>query len=134
MPTSLIYSAVGSLVAPIFQGGKLRAGVKVAEAQKEQMLATYQKTIVNSLKEVSDALLKVEKMHDIVISEEVTVKAAQTAFDLSNQLYYAGYASYLDVINAQAMLFQSQINLSMAQSDELTATVDLYSALGGGWK
>lgn len=134
MPTSLIYSAVGSLVAPIFQGGKLRAGVKVAEAQKEQMLATYQKTIVNSLKEVSDALLKVEKMHDIVLSEEVTVKAAQTAFDLSNQLYYAGYASYLDVINAQAMLFQSQINLSMAQSDELTATVDLYSALGGGWK
>jgi multidrug efflux system outer membrane protein len=134
MPTTMIYSALGNLVAPIFQGGKLRANVKIAEAQKEQMLYTYQKTIVNSLKEVSDALLQVQKLREIVVSQETTAKAAQTAYELSDQLYNAGYASYLDVINTQSMLFEAQVALSQAQSDELTAMVNLYTTLGGGWK
>ena len=134
MPTTLIYNAVGNLVAPVFQGGKLRANVKVAEAQHAQMLASYQKTILTSLEDVSNALLRVQKMREIVVSEQETAKAAQTAFDLSNQLYNAGYASYLDVINAQSMLFQAQVSLSKYQSEELSATVGLYTALGGGWK
>jgi outer membrane protein TolC len=62
------------------------------------------------------------------------VNAAQTAFDLSNQLYNAGYASYLDVINAQQMLFSAQIALSQAQSNEVTAVINVYTSLGGGWK
>jgi multidrug efflux system outer membrane protein len=133
-PTNLIYNALGNLIAPIFGGGKLRAGYKKAVAQKSEMLYTYQQTIQNSFKEVSDAIISVTKQRDIVVSQQATVNAAQTAFDLSNQLYNAGYASYLDVINAQAMLFSSQINLSVAQSNELTALVTLYTALGGGWK
>ncbi len=134
VPTTMIYNAVGNLVAPIFGGGKLRANVKKAQAQKEQMLITYQKTILSSLQEVSDALLQVQKLKEIVSSQIITENAAQTAFDLSNQLYNAGYASYLDVINTQEKLFQAQISLSQAQSDELTSIVTLYSALGGGWK
>jgi outer membrane protein, multidrug efflux system len=133
-PTNLVYSALGNLVAPIFGGGKLRQGVKKAQAQKEQMLYSYQYTIINALKEVSNALLDYSKLGEIVQSQQATVNAAQTAFDLSNQLYNAGYASYLDVINAQQMLFSAQIALSQAQSDELTAVVNLYSSLGGGWK
>jgi multidrug efflux system outer membrane protein len=133
-PTSFVYNAMGNLVAPIFNGGKLRSNVKMSEARKEEMLANYGKTIIHSLKEVSDALLQVQKLKDIVDREKETEKAARTAFELSDQLYNAGYASYLDVINAQALLFQSQVSLSQAQSDELTAMVTLYSALGGGWK
>jgi len=134
VPTTMIYNAVGNLIAPIFGGGKLRANVKKTQAQKEQMLYTYQKTILTSLKEVSDALIQVQKMQEIVNSQIITEQAARTAFDLSNQLYNAGYASYLDVINTQEKLFQAQISLSQAQSDELTSKVNLYSALGGGWK
>ncbi len=133
-PTSMVYSAVGSLVAPVFGGGQLRANVKKSEALKQEMLITYSKTINNSFKEVSNALIDLSKLHDIVQSQQATVSAAQTAFDLSNQLYNAGYASYLDVITAQGLLFSSEIALSNAQSDELTALVTLYSALGGGWK
>lgn len=133
-PTNLVYSALGNLVAPIFGGGQLRQGVKKAQAQKEQMLYSYQLTIISALKEVSDALLQYQKLGEIVQSQQVTVNAAQTAFDLSNQLYNAGYASYLDVITAQQLLFSAQIGLSNAQSDELTAVVNLYTALGGGWK
>ncbi|MDD4604213.1 MAG: efflux transporter outer membrane subunit [Bacteroidales bacterium] len=133
-PSSMVASALGSLVAPVFGGGQLRAGVKKAQAYQEEILYTYLQTINTSLKEVSDAILSVKKLHEIVTSQVVTLNAAQTAFDLSNQLFNAGYASYLDVINAQEMLFTAQINLSMAQSDELTALVTLYSALGGGWR
>jgi multidrug efflux system outer membrane protein len=133
-PTNLVYSALGNLVAPIFGGGQLRQGVKKAQAQKEQMLYSYQLSIITALKEVSDALLQYQKLGEIVQSQQTTVNAAQTAFDLSNQLYNAGYASYLDVITAQQLLFSAQIALSQSQSDELTAVVNLYSSLGGGWK
>ena len=133
-PTSMVYNAIGSLVAPIFGGGQLRANVRKSEALKQEMLITYSKTINNSFKEVSNALIDIGKLHEIVQSQQVTVNAAQTSFDLSNQLYNAGYASYLDVITAQGLLFTSQIDLSMAQSDELTALITLYTALGGGWR
>ncbi|MEI7499853.1 MAG: efflux transporter outer membrane subunit [Bacteroidota bacterium] len=133
-PTKIAYNALGNLIAPIFGGGQLRAGVKKAQAYKEEILFTYLQTINTSLKEVSNALLEVQKQKEIVLSQQKTVDAAQTAFDLSNQLYNAGYASYLDVIQAQSLLFSSQINLSLAQSNELTSFVNLYTALGGGWK
>ncbi len=133
-PTNLVYSALGNLVAPIFGGGKLRQGVYKAQAQKEQLLYAYQLAILTGLKEVSNALLDFYKLDEIVQSQQTTVKAAQTAFDLSTQLYDAGYASYLDVITAQQLLFSAQLMLSQAQSDELTSIVNLYTALGGGWK
>lgn len=133
-PTNLVYSALGNLVAPIFGGGQLRQGVMKAQAQKEQMLYSYQFSIINAFKEVSNTLLDFKKLGEIVQSQQTTVNAAQTAFDLSNQLYNAGYASYLDVIQAQQLLFSAQVALSQAQSDELTSVVNLYSALGGGWK
>jgi multidrug efflux system outer membrane protein len=133
-PTNLIYSALGNLVAPIFGGGQLRQGVKKTEAQKEQMLYAYQLSILNALGEVSNALLQVGKLGEIVKSQQATVDAAQTAFDLSNQLYNAGYASYLDVIQAQQLLFSAQLALSQSQSDELTSVITLYSSLGGGWR
>jgi multidrug efflux system outer membrane protein len=133
-PTNLVYSALGNLVAPIFGGGQLRQGVKKAQYQKEQMLYSYQLSIITALKEVSNSLLENKKQGEIVTSQQTTVNAAQTAFDLSNQLYNAGYASYLDVITAQQLLFSAQIGLSKAQSDELTSVVTLYTALGGGLK
>lgn len=134
MPAEMIYNAVGNLVAPVFQGGKLRANLKLTIAQKEQMLEGYRKTILNALQEVSGALLKVEKMDDVVSSDEITYQAAKTAYELSEQLYRAGYASFLDVINAQSMLFESQINLSRSRTNEILALAGLYKALGGGWR
>jgi multidrug efflux system outer membrane protein len=133
-PTKLAYNALAGLVAPIFAGGQLRANVQKTQAYHEEILFTYLQTINTSLREVSDALLSVQKLREIVVSQQTTANAAQTAFDLSNQLYNAGYASYLDVIQAQSMLFQSQVALSQSQSNELTAMVTLYTALGGGWK
>jgi multidrug efflux system outer membrane protein len=130
----IIGSAVGGLVAPIFGWGKLRANLHKAQAYNEEMLATYQKAIYTAIGEVSDGMLSVDKMKQMVTEQRNLRNAAQTAFDLSNQLYNAGYASYLDVINAQRLLYQAEIQLSQAQLNSLQSIVNLYQALGGGWK
>ena len=130
----LIGSAVGGLVAPIFGWGKLRANLHKAQAINEQMLFSYQKTIYTAIGEVSNGLLSVDKQHQMVIQQRLLTNAAQTAFDLSNQLWNAGYASCLDVIDAQRLLYQAQIQLSQAQLSSLQSVVSLYLALGGGWK
>jgi len=130
----LIGSAVGNLVAPIFSFGKLKANLRKAQAYHEEMLLNYQKTIYTAISEVSDGMLTVEKQRVIIEENLMLVAAAQTAFDLSNQLFNAGYASYLDVINAQRILYEAQIQLSLAQTDDILGIVNLYLALGGGWK
>jgi multidrug efflux system outer membrane protein len=130
----IIGSAIGNLVAPIFSFGKLKAGFRRSQAYKEEMLATYQKTIYNGIKEVSDGIVSVEKQKQVVAANQNLMAAAQTAYNLSDQLYNAGYASYLDVLDAQRTLYQAQVSLSQAQNDQLLYVVSLYLALGGGWK
>ena len=130
----IIGSAVGGLVAPIFGWGKLRANLRKAQAYDEEILATYQKAIYTAIGEVSGGMLSVNKEHEMVIQQRNLRNAAQTSFDLSNQLYNAGYASYLDVINAQRLLYQAELQLSQAQLNSLQSIVTLYQALGGGWK
>jgi multidrug efflux system outer membrane protein len=130
----IIGSAVGGLMAPIFGWGKLRAGLRKAQAYNEEMLATYQKAIFTAISEVSDGMLSVDKEQQMLMQQRNLRNAAQTAFDLSNQLYNAGYASYLDVINAQRLLYEAEIQLSQAQLGSIESVVNLYLALGGGWK
>jgi outer membrane protein, multidrug efflux system len=129
-----IGSAVGSLVAPIFSFGKLKQNVKKAQAMKAEMLVTYQQSIYTAIKEVSDGILSVEKQKSISKESRNLTMAAQTAFDLANQLFNAGYASYLDVIDVQRQLYNAQIYESQAHYGELSAIVYLYKSLGGGWK
>ena len=130
----MIGSAVGNLVAPIFNWGKLRANVTRAKSYREELLINYQKTIYTAIKEVSDGILNVDKQKSIITESRNLTAAARTAFDLSNQLFNAGYASYLDVLNAQRLLFSAQINESRSILEQLTSVVNLYLALGGGWK
>ena len=129
-----IGSAVGSLVAPIFSFGKLKQNVKKAQSYKSEMLITYQQSIYTAISEVSDGILSVEKQKEVTMESRNLTTAAKTAFDLADQLFNAGYASYLDVIDVQRQLYSAQIYESQAHYNELSAIVNLYKALGGGWK
>jgi outer membrane protein, multidrug efflux system len=129
-----IGSAVGSLVAPIFSFGKLKANLRKSQAFHEEMLITYQKSIYTAISEVSDGILTVEKQKAITAESRNLTAAAQTGFELAYQLFNAGYASYLDVIDVQRQLYSAQINESQAHYAELSSVVNLYKALGGGWK
>jgi NodT family efflux transporter outer membrane factor (OMF) lipoprotein len=130
----IIGSAVGNLVAPIFNMGKLKANLRKSQAVKEEMLLTYQKAIYNGLSEVSNGIVTVDKQKQVVAESIKLTAAAQTAYDLSNQLFNAGYASYLDVMDAQRLLYETQINQSKEYNNQMLSVVNLYLALGGGWK
>ena len=122
-----------SAVLPIFQAG-LRPGVQLSEAQKREMLVTYQKTIYNALREVSDALVVHDRTRGQRIEEEKLVGALSESVRLSNLRYRGGLDSYLQVLDSQRSLFARQLVLAQLRLDELQSVVQLYRALGGGWQ
>ena len=122
-----------SITLPIFQPG-LRAGVQLAEAQKREMLATYQKTIYGALREVSDALIVHDRTREQRAQEEKLVAALSESVRLSNLRYRGGLDSYLQVLDAERNLFGGQLTLAQLRLQELQSVVQLYRALGGGWQ
>jgi len=129
-----VWNFIGQLTAPIFDGGRIRAGVKLAEAQKKEMLLTYQQTIQQAFREVSDALVGYRKNREFREQQELLTRSAQDASSLSDQRYRGGAASYLEVLDANTRTFTAELNLAQAQLNELLSLVQLYNALGGGWQ
>jgi outer membrane protein TolC len=118
---------------PIFHGG-LRSGVQLTEAQKREMLVTYQKTIYGALREVSDALAAHDRTRDQRAEEEKLVAALSESVRLSDLRYRGGLDSYLQVLDAERNLFGGQLTLAELRLLELQSVVQLYRALGGGWQ
>jgi multidrug efflux system outer membrane protein len=121
------------VTVPIFRAG-LKAGVQLAEAQKREMLATYQKTIYGALREVSDALIAHDRTREQRAQEEKLVGTLSESVRLSNLRYRGGLDSYLQVLDAERNLFGGQLTLAQLRLLELQTVVQLYRALGGGWQ
>jgi multidrug efflux system outer membrane protein len=122
-----------SATLPIFRAG-LRSGLQLTEAQKQEMLVTYQKTIYTALKEVSDALVDHSRTHEQRQEEEKLVGALSESVRLSELRYRGGLDSYLQVLDAERNLFGGQLTLAQLRLLELNSTVQLYRALGSGWQ
>jgi multidrug efflux system outer membrane protein len=125
---------IGSLTQPIFAGGKLRGQLELAEATKEEMVLSYQKTILGAFRDVSNALISLNKQRATREQQEKLVAAAEDATRLARMRYQGGATSYLEVLTTDSTLFSAQLNLVGAQQGEALTLVQLYSALGGGWK
>src|SRR5260370_19202260 len=97
-------------------------------------MISYQQTIQQAVGDVSGALLGYGKYHDVRERQEETVKALQESVDVSLMRYRGGTATYLDVLDSQRSLFQSELTLAQARNNEYQSLVQLYKALGGGWK
>jgi len=122
------------VVQPLFQGGRLRAGVRLTEAQKEELILTYKKSIQQAFQDVSDALIAVQRLREVRIEAEKQVKALKQQTDLAYQRYFGGVTPYLEVLDSDRQLFESQLRLTQAQANELLAVIALYRSLGGGWQ
>jgi multidrug efflux system outer membrane protein len=129
-----IWNMVGSFTQPIFEGGRLKSNVQLAEAQRDQLLLTYQQTIQGAFRDVSNALVAYRKYREFRIQQEHLVNSAQDAAHLSETRFKAGTADYLEVLTNETNSFSAELNLAQAQGNELTALVQLYQALGGGWE
>ncbi|NDV60314.1 efflux transporter outer membrane subunit [Bacteroides sp. 519] len=123
----------GAIVAPIFSAGKNRARWKAQKAAYEQAYYRYEKTVLNAFREVQDAIVEYNKVREMCDLQARLEKSAKSHEELVQVQYINGVINYLDVLDAQRVYFDAQIDLSNSIRDELITVVQIYKALGGGW-
>jgi len=128
------WSFGASLAEPIFTGGRLRAGVRLAEAQQQTAALFYQQSIQGAFRSVSDALVAYRKTREFRAQQELLFQSAQDAARLSHMRYTGGATGYLEVLTNETNAFSAELGLAQARLNELLALVQLYQALGGGWQ
>lgn len=129
-----IWSYGAQVSQPIFTGGALRGNLKLAESEHRQELIAYQQAIQLAFRDVSDALIGYQKLHQVRVAQETTVKDLQDTVDTSLIRYRGGITTYLEVLDGQRSLFSAELTLAQARGNEYQSLVQLYKALGGGWQ
>ncbi|GGH64038.1 NodT family efflux transporter outer membrane factor (OMF) lipoprotein [Filimonas zeae] len=134
IPGSLFETIGGSLTQPVFQRRKLRTDWEKAKIDWQKSAIEFQRSVVTGVQEVSDALVKIEKLQQQSVFTSQRVEKLKSATQNATLLFQNGMADYLEVITAQSNALQSELDLASLKRDQLSATVELYRALGGGWK
>jgi multidrug efflux system outer membrane protein len=129
-----LWSVGGSVTQPIFAGGRIRSGVKFAEARQQEALLIYQQTVQQAFRGVSDALVEYRKDREFRQYQQQLALSAQDAARLSEMRYRGGAASYLEVLTNETNYFAAELGLAQAQLNELLGLVSIYRSLGGGWQ
>uniref|UniRef100_UPI001BD2AE00 efflux transporter outer membrane subunit n=1 Tax=Sphingomonas sp. dw_22 TaxID=2721175 RepID=UPI001BD2AE00 len=128
-----IFSLGGSILAPIFEGGRLTAQQDAAAARRDQAAFAYRKAALTAFREVEDSLAGVSR----IAEQEQVIEGQRTSLAevlrLATNRYRAGYSPYLEQLDAQRALLSAELALVQARADRLSASVSLYQALGGGW-
>lgn len=132
--SSGLWTFAGSITQPIFTAGKLRSNVRLAEAQQQETLLTYQQTIQGAFRDVSDALIAYQKNQEFRAQQQQLAHAAEDAAQLSGMRYKAGTTNYLEVLTNETNYLSAELGLAQARLNELVALVQIYKALGGGWQ
>ena len=117
----------------VFDGGLRRAQVAQARAEFDASAANYRSIVVGAFQQVEDSLATLNHYHDAVVDEKAAVDAAQRTLDFSLALYKQGATDYLTVVTSQTTLLQTQLQALNLDTLQLSASVDLIRALGGGW-
>jgi NodT family efflux transporter outer membrane factor (OMF) lipoprotein len=118
----------------VFDGGLRRAQVAQARAELDASAAYYRSTVVAAFQQVEDSLATLNHYHDAAAEEKAAVDAAQRTLDFAMVLYKQGATDYLIVVTSQTALLQTQLEALNLETLQLTASVDLIRALGGGWE
>ena len=131
-PGKWLLTAVGSLTQPIFQNGKLVAGLKVAKAQYEQAFNTWQNAVLTAGSEVSNALVQYNSAEEKSKVEAKQIEVLKKNVDDTKELMASAGSTYLEVITAQSSLLNAELSKVADDFSKMQAVVNLYSALGGG--
>ncbi|AMP99355.1 RND transporter [Pedobacter cryoconitis] len=134
IPGSLFGVVAGGITQPIFQRKQLRTQYEVALVDRERSVIQFRSSVLTAVGEVSDELVKIEKLKQQYVIADKRVKTVQSGLSNANMLFKSGMANYLEVINAQSNALQSELDLATVKTAQLNAVVELYRALGGGWK
>ena len=131
---SLFATIIGGLTQPIFNKRQIRTQYEVSQAQQEQAYLDFRLAVITASKEVSDALYNYEAAIEKIEVNQKEFEAYNLATGYSEELLDNGFANYLEVLNAQENALNSSLNLINTKNNQLQAVVDLYEALGGGWR
>ncbi len=129
----LAWNAGAGLLGPIFNFGKNKRRVEVERAKAKEAFYNYENTVLNSFREVENALINIQTLKDELKAVKMKTVAAMNAERLSKMRYDKGVTSYLEVLDNQRTSFNAQLNLSNTQQKLINSYVKLYKALGGGW-
>jgi multidrug efflux system outer membrane protein len=129
-----IWSYGAEVSQPIFTGGGLRGNLHFAESQHAQALIAYRQTIQRAFGDVSDTLIDYDKLHQVRLRQQDTVADLQETVRISTLRYQGGTTTYLEVLDSQRSLYTAELTLASARGDEFRSLVQLYRALGGGWR
>jgi len=134
IPASLFGTVAGGLTQPLLNNKKLKTQYNIATAEREKAVLNFRQSVLVAVSEVSDALVKVEKLQQQESFLQERVKTLQLAIKNAKMLFQNGMAEYLEVLSAQANLLQSELELANIKREQLSANTALYRALGGGWR
>jgi NodT family efflux transporter outer membrane factor (OMF) lipoprotein len=126
-----VFGPVGDL--PIFNAGRIRAGVRGAEARKQQAVLNYQRTVIQAFREVADSLAGHRKISDLRKEQEGLAGSLRKTVELADLRYRGGVSSYLEYLDSERQLLDAELRLVQLRRDELTSVIALYLGLGGGW-
>ncbi len=133
-PGSLAFGLLGGLTAPILNRQALRANQNRAQARSLEALYSYNKTILEAYQESALLMGTIDNLKKISALKTQETSELQQGVSISNDLYLAGYASYLEVITAQRSVLSAELEQTTIRQREFSALIDLYRSLGGGWE
>jgi len=129
-----VFSIGGSILAPLFQGGRLHAQADQAASKRDQAAFNYRKTVLSAFKDVDDSIALVSRTAE---QEQYLIKqrdALARALTLATKRYKGGYSPYIEQLDAQRGLLSAELALIQARADQLNGIISLFQALGGGWE
>ena len=131
---TLMRSLAGSLAGTMFDGGRIRSRIAVQSAVQEQALIAWEKSLLTALEDVENALTAYANGRERVDARRKAATAAANAAELARIQYQAGASDFQSVLETERTLLTAQDNLASAEADVLSAVIQLYKALGGGWQ
>jgi NodT family efflux transporter outer membrane factor (OMF) lipoprotein len=134
VPASLFGTVAGGITAPLFNGKRLKTAYELSKVDQEKTVILFRQAVLKAVGEVSDALVSIEKLKEQQSVVDARLAVLQKAVVNAGLLFQNGMATYLEVINAQGNILESELEADAIKRAQLGANVELYRALGGGWK
>ena len=133
-PEAMVVGAFAGLTAPIFNKNRIRANYDRATAETMIAAYEYQQSVLDAYQEVLSNLKRVENYREVYELRKEEAEVLTAAVSTSNDLFAAGYATYLEVITAQARVLEAELSVTNTRQEIFVTVIDLYRSLGGGWR
>jgi outer membrane protein, multidrug efflux system len=129
-----VWGFLPQVTQPIFTGGRIKSNVRLTQAERDLLVADYERTVQTAFREVSDSLIAYHKVKEVRAQRELLVTTLRDRSRLAYLRYNGGVSNLLEALDADRELFDAERSLAQARRDELLSVVQLYKALGGGWQ